>query len=52
MGGSPKLSHHFVGSAYAPVALWGHLDRQAGTVTVHLLSDLAQPLEGLQGLHA
>lgn len=46
LGGHPKLSQHFVRRAYAPVSLWGHVDRRAGTLTVHLINDLARPIKG------
>ena len=46
LGGHPKLSQHFVRRAYAPVSLWGHVDRHAGTLTVHLINDLARPIKG------
>ncbi len=45
-GGNEKLSHHFVRRAYEPLMLWGHLDRKAGRVTVHLISDLMHPIAG------
>lgn len=45
-GASPKLSQHFVRRAYAPVPLWGYLDRRAGMLMVHLTNDLAHPIEG------
>ena len=45
-GGDEKLSHHFVRRAYQPLMLWGHLERDAGRVTVHLISDLMHPIAG------
>lgn len=45
-GGDTKLSHHFVRRAYEPLMLWGHFDRGAGRVTVHLISDLMHPVAG------
>ena len=32
--------------AYEPLMLWGHFDRGAGRVTVHLISDLMNPIAG------
>ena len=48
-GGAPKLSHHFLRRAYAPLLLWGRLNQDAGRVTVHLISDLAHPIAGQCG---
>ena len=52
-GGHQRLSHHFVRRSYQPLMLWGHLDKAAETVTVHLISDLMGPVAGraqLQGI--
>ena len=45
-GGGWKLGHHFARRFYAPLLLWGHFERAAGAVRLHLVSDLLHAVEG------
>ena len=47
LGGAWKLLHHQAQRFFAPVLVSAALDRQAGTVTVHVTSDIVAELEGI-----
>ena len=47
LGGAWKLLHHRAQRFFAPLLLSAELDRQAGTVTVHVTSDIVAELEGI-----